>query len=403
MRLYLALSRPDTGGGGLGEYGNVMRIFLSERDPQHHAWPMRGVARAHMKLRILLSYWYYKDTDLDALFAKYFEEPYPDVFADSGAYSAATQGAQITTRDYAAWVKRWRHLFAVYSNLDCIGDPDGTQRNQSELEDMGISPLPVFHVSSKLEYARLEQLCNQYPYIALGGMVPYMKTPQRLMPHLVKCFKIAAGRSVFHGFGCTSWTILKALPWYSVDSSSWGSGFRFGQVPVFDAGVGKFVDLKLGDREAWLNNSHTVTALGFNAQDFADRSRVTRANVCAISALSYMKSEQWLRQRHGDVVIPGDPGACAGLRTHLADANPQRFSDALQGAAGRRLHLADTSNGVNYGDAQAGLRLHLADARGHSGGDLAAAEAGIRIHLVEHSMDRGGVGDVSRANEVLNR
>lgn len=367
-----------------------MRIFLSERDPQHHAWPMRGVDREHMRLRILLSYWYYKDTDLDALFAKYFDWPYPDVFADSGAYSAATQGAQISTRDYAAWVKRWQHLFAVYSNLDCIGDPDGTQRNQNELESMDITPLPVFHVSAKLEYARLEHLCEQYPYIALGGMVPYMKTPQRLMPHLIKCFKIAEGRAVFHGFGCTSWTILKALPWYSVDSSSWGSGFRFGQVPVFDAGAGRFVDLRLGDREAWLNHSHTVSALGFSAQDFADRSKVTRANVCAISALSYMKAEQWLRQRHGEIVIPGQPSACAGLRTHLADANPQRFSDALQGGAGRRLHLADTSNGVNYGDAQAGLRLHLADARGHSGSDLASAEAGLRIHLVEHSMDRGG-------------
>ena len=34
----------------------------------------------------------YKDTDLDALFAKYFTEPYPEVFLDSGAFSADTVG-----------------------------------------------------------------------------------------------------------------------------------------------------------------------------------------------------------------------------------------------------------------------------------------------------------------------
>ena len=89
--------------------------------------------------------------------------------------------------------------------------------------------------------------------------------------------------------------------------------------------------------------------------------------------------------------------------------------------------LNDTSNGVNYSDADRGLKLHLADSRPFSGGDLAAAEAGVKIHqtasvpgqqtewrswsatqsglkvhLSEHSLDRGGVGDTSRAMEILN-
>jgi len=45
------------------------------------------------------------------------------------------------------------------------------------------------------------------------------------------------------------------------------------------------------------------------------------------------------------------------------------------------------------------LKLHLA---AFSGGDLAAAEGGLRLHLAEHSLDRGGVGDTSRAMEILN-
>ena len=42
-------------------------------------------------LRILVSYHYYKDEDLRGLFEQYFKETMPEIFMDSGAYSAATQ------------------------------------------------------------------------------------------------------------------------------------------------------------------------------------------------------------------------------------------------------------------------------------------------------------------------
>ena len=374
-----------------------MELYLSERDPQHHAWAKRGVDKRDMNLRILLSYHYYKNTDLDALFAKYFTAPYPEVFADSGAFSAASQGATIDIKEYAEWVKRWRHLLTVHSNLDVIGDPAQTDRNQKTLEGFGLDPLPVFHTGS--DFTHLDELIKQYQYIALGGMVPHMRFPKRIMPWLIQCFKRARGKAVFHGFGATSWVVVKSFPWYSVDSSSWGSGFRYGQVPVFNKARGKFETLQLGDVKAWREHAGIVGDLGFNWRDFADRGRNDRAKICAISALSYMMAEQWLRNRHGKIYIPGRQDA-PGRRAHLADANPARFGEAAQGV-GVRLHLADTSNGINYGDADKGLKIPLADSRPFSGGDLAAAEGGLKVHLSEHSLDRGGVGDTSRAMEVL--
>ena len=67
--------------GGVEKTTLSMKLHLAERDPQHHAWAKRGVDKKQMKLKILLSYWYYKNVDLDALFAKYFTKPYPEVFA----------------------------------------------------------------------------------------------------------------------------------------------------------------------------------------------------------------------------------------------------------------------------------------------------------------------------------
>ena len=420
----------------------VMKLHLAERDPQHHAWPKRGVDRSNLKLRILLSYWYYKDVDLDALFAKYFTEPYPDVFADSGGFSAHTQGVAIDWQEYAAWLKRWRHLFTAYANLDVIGNHAATMANQRRLESVGLQPLPVFHVGS--DYADLKKLVGEYQYIALGGLVPYMRYRDKVMPHLIRCFRIAKDKAVFHGFGVTSWEVLKALPWYSVDSSSWGQGFRYGDVPVFDSERGRFVKLGLGNRAAWRRHGRLVRRLGFEPLDFADRNRNDRAKICAISALSYMLAEQWLRQRHGEIRIPGSD-APEVLRAHLvtaADGNGEGrggnmsvaalgqscVDDGLKlyGAAGNieggdkpLANMSLTSRGLSgICNTDAGVKVHLADSPFNmdvpmaTGGlqgmtardiqEIKCKNSGFKLHLAEHSLDRGGVGDISRAIEVLN-
>lgn len=363
-------------GGGFGEVGKAMRIHLAERDPQHHAWPKRGADEHNMKLRILLSYHYYKDTDLDALFAKYFTPPYPDVFADSGGFSAMTQGVTIDIQQYAAWVKRYKHLFAVYANLDVIGNPDATWRNQQVLEDTGLTPLPVFHTGTDFKW--LEHYIERYPYMALGGMVPYMKFPKKIMPWLIQCFRLAEEETVFHGFGATAWKVVSALPWYSVDSSSWGQGFRFGQVPLFDSKAGRFRDCRLGDVEGCRAMAALFGELGFDWRDFAYRSRNDRAKICAVSALSYMKAERHLRRRHGEIAIPQREGAGEVLRLHLVTANSESSN---MGNANLATSLAA------YGH---GIKVHLADARGHTGSDLAAADVGLKMHLTGSPKQGGG-------------
>lgn len=437
LNLYLA-SFPD----GWGDSKNPASQFVSGTVQ----WQMFQRERERdVQLRILLSYWYYKDADLDKLFAKYFTEPYPDVFADSGGFSAMTQNAEINIDDYAVWVKRYKHLFSTYANLDVIGNADATLKNQTILEDKhGLEPRPVVHAANN--YNALEYyLKKQYAYICLGGLVPYASQPKVRMRYLIKAFQMAGNDAVFHGFGVTSWEVMSQLRWYSVDSSSWGSGFRFGSIPLFDMTRGKFEKAKLGDISGCLKLSRLFDELGFDWQDFADRKRNDRAKVCAISALSYIKAEQYLRRKFGEVYIPNS-NAPEGLRAHLADANPQRFGEAASGlrlhlvdsphtplqdtsnaSAGLRLHLADTggikenyaraengvkihlavginsenSNSGNPAIAESDLKVHLADARAHTAADLSAADAGIKLHLAEHSLDRGGVGDTSRAMEIL--
>lgn len=278
---------------------NPMNIYLADASPDN---PVKATQQIKRRLKILLSFHYYHKVELRKLFQEKLHPHLPEVFIDSGGFSAKTQGATIDINEYAAFLKRYGDLITVYANLDAIGDPVKTWENQKRMEDMGLHPLPVFHTGEPWSF--LERYVEEYPYIALGGMVPYMRQWKKLMPWLVKCFRIAEGKAVFHGFGATAWGVVNALPWYSVDSSSWGQGFRFGQIPIFDPARGKFEEAKLGDRVTCMRHTKLFEQYGFNPADFYDRARNQRTLVCGISALSYLKAEEYLQKKYGRIDIP---------------------------------------------------------------------------------------------------
>jgi len=315
-----------------------LRLHFADRDPVNHKFAQAGVLPHDFRLRILISYHYYKDVNLDRLYARHFKEPYPETFLDCGAWSAFTQGASLDLDQYVAFIKRYGHLFRVYSNLDDMNDPAKTLLNQTRMEDAGLTPLPVFHTGEPWSY--LEGYLDKYNYVALGKIIPYTSNHKVIFPWVIKCFQMAQGRAVFHGFGVTNWDLLKAFPWYSVDSSSWGSGFRYGRVPLFDARRGRFFGAHLGDRRSCYQQRRLFQRLGFDWGDFAHRDRNTRPKVCAVSALSYVYAERWLRDRHGPIMIPQGDG----------------------GGDGIKLHLADTAASVNLRMADQGVKTYLAQA-----------------------------------------
>jgi hypothetical protein len=320
-----------------------------------------------MRLRVLISYYYFKNINLREMLEKYFTEPYPEIFVDSGGFSASTQGVDINIKEYIGWIKQNYKYISVYANLDVIESAEKTLVNQKIMESEGLKPLPVFHTGEDWNY--LEDYINEYPYIALGGMVPYIQSLNKLMPWIVKAYKTANKRSVFHGFGATSWKIVNSFPWYSVDSSSWGAGFRYGRVPLFDERVGKFYSIGLGNSKHCKRHGRLIKELGFDPLDFMDRERNDRVKICAISAISYMKAEQYLRNRWGEIHIPGIEKE-AGLKQYLANWPPDITSSEgsrfvggdiqWEAFGGLKLYLSDTYIG-NLSDGDAGLKVYLAD------------------------------------------
>jgi len=253
-------------------------------------------------LKVLLSYHYFKQVDLFALMTKYFGDKTPKIFIDSGGFSAATQGVAINLDEYCEFLHKHMPLLHVYANLDEIGDPVKTFERQQAMEANGLKPLPVFHTGEPIEWLR-KYIDTGHNYIALGGMVPYARDKAKLVKWMSACFNVAdeylksENREIkYHGFGMTNWDLMRAYPWGSVDSSSWASGFRYGQVYLFDDKIGRFFQVGLRDTKNSYKFERLLHQYGFSPNDIAMNSEFDRVKVATISALAFMKAEAWLNR-----------------------------------------------------------------------------------------------------------
>lgn len=293
-------------------------------------------------INFLLSYHYFKTIDLDKEIPLYFDEPYPRIFLDSGAWSAFTLGSPIDLKEYVKFITRFSHWFKAYSNLDDLQSPVITKNNQKALEDKGLYPLPVFHTGESLEI--LEDYVQEYPYVCVGRIIPFTNQPKKIIPFLIQCHKIARGRAVLHGFGVTNWKLLKLFPWYSVDSSSWASGFRYGRVSVFHEDKGTWGTMKIGDIASVRKYAGAIKQAGFRFDQFSDRAKNHHQISARFNAIQYLKAQRFLRKRHGPISLKSVPEV-SGLNIHLVTDKPDlkrlsvrhSFLPDIKGASGINL------------------------------------------------------------------
>jgi hypothetical protein len=175
-----------------------------------------------------------------------------DLFLDSGAYSAWTQGVPIDIQKYIEFIKEHQAMLGMYANLDVIGEggkapsrdtAEKTLQNQHIMEEAGLSPMPCFHFGEPMEY--LTYYVENYEYMALGGLAAL--TTDKIRPFLDNCFgnyicgQDGMPRIKVHGFAVTSHKLMMCYPWYSVDSTSWIMTSRMGGIFVPRTRGGKWI------------------------------------------------------------------------------------------------------------------------------------------------------------------
>jgi len=163
---------------------------------------------------------------------------YKGFLLDSGAFSffkgkTVNWNKYVTT--YIDFINQYnvKHFFEL--DLYSIIGTTKTEKLRTRIEkETNKQTIPVFHKRLGIEYYKM--LCEKYNYIAISASGMYESKWTRQEPErLRKMVQYANYKGVkVHGLGYTKLPLLNKISFYSVDSTSWLSGNRFGIIYKFN-------------------------------------------------------------------------------------------------------------------------------------------------------------------------
>lgn len=270
-----------------------------------------------MSVGILVSFHYFRTDKLADRLAEFNTKPL--VFADSGAFSAAMIGAEITVPDYSAWLTEHESVIDMAATLDVIGDHKATAKNTRALEKRGHKVMPVFHVGEP--WSVLKTLVKDYKLIALGGMVPHARSAgPELRRWLTYAMRIGDEHGArFHAFGITATKIIGTLPLFSVDSTTWKSSARYGDLFLWDDVRGWIVlgrsQLRRRVTERALLRSYGLDPVAAVSGKYGLGNREEMDSAWMAVAIAHVRFARWFHERFAPVEVEGLP---SGPHTFLS-------------------------------------------------------------------------------------
>ena len=161
----------------------------------------------------------------------------PELYLDSGAFSAWTQRKPFHIDDYIAFIKANLDCFDYVINLDVIPGNFGRTPTADEVEtsarqswenylymrEFGIDSIPVFHMGERFYWLdkMMDYGCDYIGVSPANDRTSNAKI--RWMDTVFDHITTPQGAPMIktHGFAVTSFPMLYRYPWYSADSTSW--------------------------------------------------------------------------------------------------------------------------------------------------------------------------------------
>ena len=113
-----------------------------------------------------------------------------------------------------------------------------------------------------------------------------------------------------------------------MDSSTWGSGHRYGVVPVWTGS--RFGKCQVGDAASVRKVSAHIKRYGVDPSTIADRERYDVESAVRIAACAWNELEEYLRRMHGLQEAPKGYDQPPGLHLHLVSGSPRDLPRAAE-------------------------------------------------------------------------
>ena len=224
-------------------------------------------------INILESFYYLRKNEEFMTLVKHFGS----FLLDSGAFtfmSGSHKGGinwDKYVEEYAAFINRWNVQLFFELDIDSVVGLTEVERLREKLEALtGKKPIPVWHRNRGKEY--FIKMCENYPYVALGGIVTKeidRKKYETAFPWFIKTAH--DHKCKIHGLGYTTVANLKKYHFDSVDSTAWLYGNRGGYLYKFNPKTGLMEQMskdgcRLKSREGAVNNFNEWVKFGKYAE-----------------------------------------------------------------------------------------------------------------------------------------
>jgi hypothetical protein len=181
-------------------------------------------------LNILASYAYLRnDKAFTEMVLFLSEEGMINLLVDSGAFTAFRSNKPIDLDKYIGFCKNIDGKVWQYIMLDVIQNHTLSIENLNKMVDAGLKPMPVWTVTDSVDSLKNMFKINEHICVAGGVDQPVSKMIHRFR---TACKEVPGIK--IHGLGFVKIPEFYKLPLFSVDSSSYSAGQRFGTASVFN-------------------------------------------------------------------------------------------------------------------------------------------------------------------------
>jgi len=215
-----------------------MKIFFAGAESNEHRKSLLEIGVKN----ILLTFYYLKDKN-DEKIKEMFDELKKEninIFLDSGAFSFMYSSSEKPSfevledyvKEYILFLKKYKDYLEIYVELDVdkVIGLENTLKLRQNMIDEGLNPVLVHHFETRTD-EMWEEACKNNKIVAMGSIA---QGEQLNIGKIASLLNIANKyKTKVHGFGFTRLDLLNKLKFYSVDSTSWLGGNKFGQTETY--------------------------------------------------------------------------------------------------------------------------------------------------------------------------